>query len=236
MPQIRRWHIYPDADDMHRHAAAAIIRAAEQAIAARAKFRIVLSGGNTPQPLYALLRSARTDWSRWEIYFGDERCVPAASAERNDAAAVSAWLAHVPIPVEQIHRIPAELGAEQAATQYAAVVAPVDRFDLVLLGIGEDGHTASLFPHHRLDAMENVPEVVAVEDAPKPPRARVSLSPRRLARTRQAFFLVSGASKQDAIAAWTRGEPLPAAWITPEDGVDILVDRSAMPTGVPLRF
>jgi len=236
MVQIRRWHVYPDADQLYRYAAAAVGRAADQAIAARGRFQIVLAGGSTPRPLYAFLRAVHADWARWEIYFGDERCVAAASAERNDAIAEAEWLRYVPIPAEHIHRIPAELGAEPAAQQYAQVIARVDRFDLVLLGVGEDGHTASLFAQHRVEAIEHLPDAVPVTDAPKPPRARVSLSPRRLSRTLQVFFLVVGPSKQDAIAAWTRDSSLPVAWITPEGGVDILVDRSAMPLGVPIRF
>lgn len=236
MLQTRRWHIYPHADDLYRRAADAIMRAAEQAIAARGAFHIVLAGGATPQPLYTLLRSARADWSRWHVYFGDERCLPAGDGGRNDTVADTAWLRHVLIPPTQIWRIPADLGPDQGARRYTEVLASVDYFDVVLLGVGEDGHTASLFPHHPADQGDGAAAAIAIHDSPKPPPQRISLSAARLSRARQVFFLVIGSAKQDAIAAWARGEALPVARITPKDGVDILADRSAMPAGVPVRF
>lgn len=236
MPQIRRWHVYPDGEQMYRHAAAALTRAAAQAIAARGEFRIVLSGGATPQPLYRLLTSAQTRWAQWHIYFGDERCRPIGDRERNDALARSAWLEHVPVPAAQIHGIPAELGAEPGARRYADVLAGVERFDLVLLGLGADGHAASLFAHHPEHAAADAPAAVAVHDAPKPPPERVSLSARRLSRTRQAWFLVGDAGKRAAVADWARGGALPAAWIAPADGVDVLIERAALPIDAPLAF
>lgn len=225
MPQIRRWHIYPSVDNLQAHAARAILRAAAEAIAARGRFTFVLAGGATPVGIYLQLGRANADWSRWHIYFGDERCRPRGDAQRNDSLAEDAWLNRVAIPRAQIHRIPAESGAAAAAADYAEAVADIDQFDFVLLGLGEDGHTASLFPGRSHDGAA----ALAVVDAPKPPPERVSLSAGRLSRARQVMFVVAGEKKRQAVAAWRRGDPLPAAAIAPPGGVDILLDVGAWP-------
>lgn len=223
--QIRRWHIYPSVDEFEARAAHAIARAADQAIERAGRFVIVLAGGNTPCSVYARLAQARSDWSRWHFYFGDERCVPAGDRRRNDRMARDVWLDRVAIPPAQVHAIPAERGAVTAATRYAEIVQPVGRFDLVLLGLGEDGHTASLFSGRA--ATDG--DVVAVHDAPKAPSERVSLSAARLAQTRQVMFLVSGERKRGVVARWRRGDPIPAAWVAPDAGVDVLLDAAAWP-------
>ena len=227
MAQIRRWHVYSDFDALCERATVAIVRVAEEAMARRGAFGIVLTGGSTPREVYRRLRHARSDWARWHIYIGDERCVPAGQAERNDAMARTEWLRYVPIPEAQIHMMPAELGPEEGARRYAATIAAVDRFDLVLLGLGEDGHVASLFPDNAARALAQ--DAVPVRDSPKPPPERISLSAARLSRTDAVFFLVTGSAKRQALGAWLDGQPIPAADITPENGVDIFVDRAAMP-------
>lgn len=232
MAQIRRWHVYPDFEALCARAADAIVRVAAEAIARRGAFSIVLTGGSTPREVYRRLRHARADWARWHIYIGDERCVPVGHAERNDAMARAAWLAHVPIPAPQIHMMPAELGPDEGARRYAATLAAVDRFDLVLLGLGEDGHVASLFPSNAARVLPQ--DAVPVRDAPKPPPERISLSAARLSRTDAVFFLVAGAAKRQALAAWLDDQPIPAADITPENGVDVFVDRAAM-ADIPLQ-
>ncbi len=223
--QIRRWHIYASTDELENYAAGAVRRAAKQAIEAYGGFNLVLAGGNTPRGVYARLAAAPSDWGHWHIYFGDERCRPQGDAARNDRMAREAWLGRVPIPPAQIRSIPAEMGAVEAARRYAQILAPLEQFDLVLLGIGADGHTASLFPGRSLDGAE----VLAVLDAPKPPPERVSLSAARLSRARQVMFVVSGEAKRGAIAAWRRGDSIPAAAVAPPAGVDILLDVSAWP-------
>lgn len=216
-------------------AAAATIRAqAAAAIAARGVFRLCLAGGTTPVAAYHLLAAAPEDpaapWCGWHIYHGDERCLPPGDPERNSRAADLAWLNHVPIPAPQVHPIPAELGPEAAASAYARLLADALPFDLVLLGIGEDGHTASLFPT-RPWAAEAADEelVMPVHDAPKPPPERVSLTPRALTATRAMLVLVTGAGKREAVGQWRAGVPLPIARVLGglAAPAEVLMDREA---------
>ena len=222
-----RWHPFETNSALVTAAVDMVTNAAAQAISARGKFRIVLAGGTTPRAIYEKLVEIKTDWRAWHIYFGDERCLPPHDPERNSAMADAAWLTHVPIPPEHIHVIPAELGAAKAASEYAKVLQGVPEFDLVLLGLGEDGHTASLFPGNEWGTEPASPSVLAVHHAPKPPAERVTLSAWRLSRARQVMFLVSGASKHEAVMQWRNGTTLPASAITPVNGVDVLVDEAA---------
>jgi 6-phosphogluconolactonase len=137
----------------------------------------------------------------------------------------------------QVHAIPAELGPTEGARRYAALLAGVPSFDLVLLGLGEDGHTASLFPGDETGFARDAPDAVPVFAAPKPPPQRVSLSADRLGRTRHLFFLVAGADKATVLSRWRAGASIPAARIEPEDGVDAFVTRdgSAATPAAPAR-
>ena len=226
--QQRRWHGCNTTAELEQAVVRAVLDAARQAIAQRSGFHIVLTGGKTPRRMYEMLCAADTDWRGWHVYFGDERCLPRTDAERNSLMAELAWLNHVPIPASQIHPIPAESGAAAAAKAYMQVLAGVSLFDMVLLGLGEDGHVASLFPGHTLGDSPASPAVIAVHDAPKPPPARVSLSAWRLSATRQLLFLVSGMAKHQAVRDWRNGAPLPAACITPANGVDIYLEAGLL--------
>ena len=219
-----RWDAVVDVAALRESACARILATAAEAIERDDRFLIVLAGGNTPQGVYQMLRDADTDWSRWHVYFGDERCVPAGDAERNSRMAAEAWLDHVPIPENQVHTLPAELGAQAAAQAYANTLRDVGDFDLVLLGLGEDGHTASLFPDHDWGTDANAADALAVVDAPKPPPQRVSLSARRLSRARSVLFMVTGEGKRDAVTRWRAGANIPARAIEPPTGVDVLVE------------
>jgi 6-phosphogluconolactonase len=217
-----RWQVFPDRAALAAHAAALILANARTAIEARGVFRLVLAGGRTPLAVYARLASARADWPRWHWYVGDERCLPAGDAGRNDSAIRHAWLDHIAAPPANIHAIPAELGAPAAARAYAALLAGLGEFDLVLLGLGEDGHTASLFPGRPLAAGA---DVLAVHAVPKPPSERVTLSAARLSRARQVLFLVTGADKRAAVTAWRAGADIPARAISGK--VQVLLDAEA---------
>lgn len=225
--QTVRWHVFPDDTSLQANALARVLAASRDAIAQHGAFDIVLAGGNTPRKLYRALRRADTDWTRWHIWFGDERCAPPDDPERNSRMARDEWLDHVAMPAANVHAIPAESGARDAAVLYARELRGIDAFDLVLLGLGEDGHTASLFPGLGWGAHTDSPDVLAVSNAPKPPPERVSLSAQRLSRARHVLFLVEGAGKRDAVAAWKRGDAIPAASIAPESGVDVLLDSTA---------
>jgi 6-phosphogluconolactonase len=224
-----RWQWLGTAEDVRQAARRTIAQAAAQAIQARGAFHLVLAGGTTPRAVYQSLHDLDTDWSAWHIYFGDERVLPAEHPERNSKMAQDAWLAQTSIPTYQIYSMPTERGLEPACAAYADTLADVGEFDLVLLGLGEDGHTASLFPGHDMGAADGAPDVLMVRDAPKPPPQRLTLSANRLSRAQQVLFLVTGAGKQSAVARWRSGEPIPAAAIHSHNGVDVLLDNAAWP-------
>ncbi|HEY0877703.1 MAG TPA: 6-phosphogluconolactonase [Zeimonas sp.] len=223
-----RWQVFATRDALESEAVARIEGAARDALASNGTFRIVLAGGETPRKVYRRLVALETDWSRWAVYFGDERCVPRNDAGRNDRMALDAWLGHVPVPRDALHSIPAEHGPVAGADAYRRTLAGVGDFDLVLLGLGEDGHTASLFPgaHDRGEGAD-APDVLPVFDAPKPPSERVSMSAARLGRSHAVLFLVTGESKRDAVRRWRAGEDIPAASIRCPAGADVLIEPVA---------
>ncbi len=230
-----RWRPVPDERTLQRAAHGIILASAAQAIQERGQFHFVLAGGNTPRDIYRGLRPAQVEWSKWHIYFGDERCLPPGDPARNSRMATAAWLDCVPIPASHLHPIPGELGALQAARIYAGILQPVGDFDLVLLGLGEDGHTASLFPGHEWGQKPGSPDTLAVFNAPKPPPERVSLSAARLSRARQVLFLVSGKSKHSAVAKWRSDDDIPARAIMPAAGVDVLVESALLLYLAPVK-
>ncbi|MDR2874466.1 MAG: 6-phosphogluconolactonase [Methylobacillus sp.] len=225
------WRVFPDLHELRQAACNAILAGANTAIAAHGKFTIALAGGSTPHDIYRLLRDAKTDWAKWHVVFGDERCLPPEHPERNSLMARESLLDHVPIPRGQIHPIPAELGAEKAARAYCETLADMGEFDLVLLGMGEDAHTASLFPGHAWESAEFA-AAIPVHNAPKPPPERVSLSASRLSQARQVMFFITGANKREAVTLWQSGADLPVAAICPMAGVDVYMDAAADPATV----
>ncbi len=206
-----QWRVFADADALVRALADALCAEAAAAVATRGTFHLVLAGGTTPRTLYAELARRGAGDARWHIWYGDERCLPANDPERNSAMAEAAWLAASNIPEEQRWPIPAEYGADEASAVYADWLERVGDFDVVLLGMGEDGHTASLFPGHDWGAAADSPDALAVSDAPKPPPQRVSLSAMRLNRSMKLWIVVTGAGKHAALQRWRRGEALPVA-------------------------
>jgi len=228
MTQQLRWHRFADSEAVAAEGVRRILEAARRAIRQRGEFRIVLAGGGTPQKTYRLLAQRDADWKSWHIYLGDERCLPPDDAERNSVMISRAWLERGQIPAGQIHWIPAERGAETAAAAYETVIAAALPFDLVLLGMGEDGHTASLFPGHTHDPQRLV---VPVFGAPKPPPERVSLNYGALAQCRSALLMVTGAAKREALQAWHRGAAVPVGGLRCASGIDVLLDDAAAGPG-----
>jgi 6-phosphogluconolactonase len=216
---------FADANTLAQAATTAILTAATEAIAKKGAFKIVLAGGSTPNLIYQNLSQVQTDWNNWWIFWGDERCLPAQDNERNSLMAKQAWLDKVSIPGAQIFPIPAEQGAKSAAATYQSIIAKYLPFDMVLLGMGEDGHTASLFPGQVHNQSELVHEVY---NSPKPPSDRVSMSAKALSDTTQLLFLISGAGKREAFKAWQQGADLPVAQIKPENGIEIYADQAVL--------
>lgn len=213
-----RWHRFNSQQEINQAAVSRILQAATAAIKKHGNFLVVLAGGSTPKSIYALLSKEQADWANWHVYHNDDRCLPVDHAERNSKMAREVWLNQVAIPQNQIHDIPAELGPIEGAKAYAKMLAGTRSFDLVILGVGEDGHTASLFPGQ---AVDNSADVVPVFGAPKPPAERVTMSQNRLNNTHEVMFLVTGKGKQEAVDNWRSGVKIPATLITPKCGVDV---------------
>ncbi|EGV16561.1 6-phosphogluconolactonase [Thiocapsa marina 5811] len=215
---------FESAEAVAEDAARRIRDAAGRAIDARGRFLCVLAGGRTPLAAYERLVHGSEDWARWHLFLGDERCLPPEDPDRNSRAIALALTERVAIPPDNLHWIPAELGAESAADRYDTLIADRIPFDLILLGMGEDGHTASLFPGH---AISTDVRAAPVHEAPKPPPDRVTLTPLALAAAPERLILVTGAGKREALAAWRRGADLPVARVAALGRTDVLMDPDA---------
>lgn len=180
---------------------------------------LVLAGGTTPRRCYELLARLDVRWGGVAVLFGDERCVPPGDPESNYQMAKQALLDRV--APATVYRIPAELGPDEGAHRYAEAVESASPLDVVLLGVGEDGHTASLFPGH--PALKAGGLVVGVRNAPKPPPERVSLTLDALRAARSVIVLATGRGKAGAVSRARRGE-VPAGMIP---AARWLIDRAA---------
>lgn len=204
--------IYSDSEALIRAEAERVVARARDGIAARGRFTLALAGGTTPRRLYELLATpamaARIEWSRVHVFWGDERCVPPAHSDSNYRMGHEALLAHVPVPAENVHRMAGEDPPEQAAAAYEAMLrasfGDAPTFDLVHLGMGEDGHTASLFPGApALDEQRRW--VRAVHAANVVPPWRITLTLVALEHARQVTLLVTGAAKAARVAEALEG-------------------------------
>jgi 6-phosphogluconolactonase len=237
----RQVSTYADVASLSRGAADAIADAAHRAVAARGRFTIALSGGSTPRALYGLLATEyqqRIPWTATHVFFGDERCVPPDHPESNFGMARGSLIAHIPGLDARTHRIAGERPAADAAAQYDAelhAAFPGDdptTFDVLLLGIGPDGHTASLFPGSPV-LRERVRWAAAAEAPPSATtRARVTLTLPVLDASRDLLLLCAGADKRPILeriraAGASAGDLFPAARVTAREHVRWLLDRSA---------
>ena len=216
--QATRWKVFHSQEEINQAAVNRICAAADEAIKKNGSFKVVLAGGSTPKSVYALLAKTNADWAKWQVFHNDDRCLPVDHVERNSKMARDVWLNHVAIPQSQIFDIPAELGNIAGAKAYAKTLENVGTFDLVILGLGEDGHTASLFPNQVVD---NSADAVPVFDAPKPPADRITMSQNRLNNTEEVMFLVTGSGKQEAVDNWRKGVNIPATLVTGKNGADV---------------
>lgn len=232
--------VFEDLTELTRAAAAEVARAAEGAVAERGSFTLALSGGSTPRPLYRLLASDpyrdRLPWSAIHLFWGDERHVPPDHPESNYRMAREAMIDHAPVPPGNVHRVAAEdPDARRAAAAYESELrsffglAPGEWpvFDLLLLGIGPDGHTASLFPGS--PAVRERDHLVAAPWVETQRSFRVTLTPPVLNHGRLALFLVSGEDKADALGAVIEGEREPDRYPAQVVAGNVLwmVDRAA---------
>lgn len=236
--------VYPTPDALAAAAVERILAAAAAAVRDRGRFTLALAGGSTPERAYALLaqpaNAARLDWARALMFMGDERLVPLDDPRSNYAMAHRSLLAHVPLPPANVFAVPVQLG-HAAAGAYAATLAeklavpaggPPPRFDVILLGLGDDGHTASLFPGKpALD--EHTAWIVASPPGVLPPPVdRVTFTFPVLNAARQVIFLVAGAAKAAMLREVLEGRPAvrerPAAGVAPAEGELVwLVDEPA---------
>lgn len=221
-----KWTVLENSEAVAHTACNRIVQASKQAIAERGEFHIVLAGGNTPARTYALLSATICEWKHWNLWFGDERCLPRDHPDRNSTMVERELSSKVAIPASQIHLIPAESGPEAAASQYAAMLDGIPPFDMVLLGIGADGHTASLFPGQNWPSGKTV---LPIFDAPKLPAQRVSLSAAVLGQCRQLLFIITGKGKAGTVSRWQQGETLPVSLIHTTDNTEVIIDRDAFP-------
>jgi 6-phosphogluconolactonase len=230
---------FPDLEALSQWAAEEFTQLANQAIAKRGRFLTALSGGSTPQRLYELLVDANIDWSHTFWFWGDERCVSPDDSGSNYHQAYQTLLSHVSVPSKNILRIKGELPPQEAADDYAKVMEEFRQpglawpsFDLVLLGMGDDGHTASLFPWSDPAIETGAPTLAVNADYEGRPAQRVTLTSPVFNAARQVFFLVSGDSKAETLAQ-VLNEPhkprqYPAQRIHPANGqVTWLVDEAA---------
>ena len=231
--------ILPDPAALADEAARRFVALGQAAIADHGRFTVALSGGSTPRALYERLAhpplSEAVDWPNVHVFWGDERLVPPDDIESSYRMARETLLAHVPIPAANIYPVPTVGGTpEAAASAYEETIAAVfgtdaPRFDLILLGIGPDGHTASLFPGQPEVVRPSAALVVAVHNAPKPPPTRVTFSYTLINQAAHVLFVVSGADKAAALREVLRDTVdvarLPAQGVRPKQGALVwLVD------------
>jgi 6-phosphogluconolactonase len=234
-PQL---HVAEDLEGLSR-AAADYIAQRLAASAARGRCTVALAGGSTPRRTYELLaRPPHRDavpWAALRVFWGDERCVPPDHPDSNYRLAHETLLTHVPIPREQVHRVPTEQGPAPIVaalyertlrTAFALEVDEVPVFDLILLGMGADGHTASLFPD--TPALEETQRLVVPNQIAYLPHERVTLTFPVLNAARAVAFLVAGADKAPKVPAALRGDPaVPAGRVRPREELVWFLDRAA---------
>ncbi len=222
------WIVVPDGVALAHAAAQRIAGLACQAVQARERFSLALSGGTTPGALYRLLAEepyrSQIPWRQGHVFWSDERCVPPDDPGSNYRLAHETLLAHVPVPPDNVHRIQGELAPPTAARAYERELRrffgrPQPRFDLLLLGLGADGHTASLFPDSPALAETRRLVVATTAVYGDRPAVRVTLTLPALNAARHVLFLVSGVEKAPIVQALVGGQvPLPAQRIHPTAG------------------
>ena len=237
--------VFPDLHKASQALAERLVEVARDTLAAKDRFALALSGGKTPRYLYEFLAgecSSQVSWERFHLFWSDERCVPQESKDSNFAMAYEAMISNVPLPSQNIHRIPTEINPpEKAAETYERKIRDFFKteegesllFDAMILGVGEDGHTASLFPGS--SALNEKSRWVLAVNAPSSfsPQKRITLTLPLINRSRSIFFLASGAKKREVVREILKQQETarklyPAALIHPLGSVAWYIDREIL--------
>ncbi len=229
-------NVFPDKAALVTAATEQVIELIRAAIAARGRCSIALSGGSTPKPLYQALAQTELPWQQLYIYWGDERYVPITHSDSNAKMTQEAWLSQVPIPAENIFIVPTDTDSPQTSAEryQQALMASFDvpssqlpQFDIILLGMGDDGHTASLFPHTA--ALKETERWVTVGQ--KDDQPRITFTAPLINQARHIIFLVAGANKQSALsqvfAPVADSATYPARLIAPVGTLQWMLDADA---------
>lgn len=239
------------ADEITHASARLFATSVQEATQVRGVARVAISGGSTPKAMFALLGDASqpyrevVPWDRLQLFWVDERCVGPNDPESNYGMTRAALLSKVPLPPENVHRMEGELDPEEGASRYESEIrnafrlegAETPTFDLILLGLGPDGHTASLFPH--TEGLDELARIVIANHVPQKDTWRLTLTWPVIVQGRQVAFLIEGAAKAEMVQTVFRGaydpEQYPAQLIRPASGqLTLLLDRaaaSALPDG-----
>lgn len=232
----RTVEVLPDKAAIVQRSLDLILSKLHEAIAARDRFTIALSGGSTPKPLYEAIAAQNLPWEKIHVFWGDERYVPPDHPDSNEGMARRAWLDRVPMPAANIHPMPtdpadpaiaAQLHEQQLQEFFGTTAGTLPSFDVVLLGIGDDAHTASLFPHTPALRVRDRLVTVGSKDG----QPRITFTAPLINQARCVIFLVAGASKQPALAQIFAPEgdeqQYPARLIQPQGELWWLLDRAA---------
>jgi 6-phosphogluconolactonase len=211
---VDKLRIYQNPETVAEAAADYIFQQINRCVADKGVCHVVLPGGTTPARCLELLAEKPLPWAHVQWYPGDERCYPVGHAERNDTMILEKLFSQSTQYTDNFHPVPAELGPERAARKYTALLDKAGRLDLVVLGMGEDGHTASLFPGNA--ALDDQHSAVAVYNAPKAPDERVSIGLTALRNAAERIVIATGDNKSAALAELQNGAALPAGLIEPD--------------------
>lgn len=238
------YHVYEDAPALAQAAATHFADRVAQSVAKRGRARIAISGGSTPKATFALLAdpagpwAATIPWNKIDLFWVDERSVGPEDKDSNYRMTNEALLSKVPLPPQQVHRIEGELDPEEAAAKYESVIrrefrlegAEAPRFDVIWLGMGDDGHTASLFPH--TEGLHELGRIVIANHVPQKDTWRITLTRTVINEANDVVFLIGGADKADPLEHVLYGEydpeTLPTQLIQPRNGsLTMLLDQKA---------
>lgn len=206
--------IFKDSEAVAQAAADYVFDKIKTCVAEKGQCHVVLPGGTTPARCLELLAEKPLPWNDIHWYPGDERCYPVGHAERNDTMILDKLFSNHPGAEKNFHPMPAELGPEKGAANYAVILDASGGMDIVVLGMGEDGHTASLFPDNI--ALDNRSSAVPVYESPKPPDQRISIGLTMLKNAAESIIIATGEGKRDALKKMREGVMFPVGLIEPD--------------------